>query len=83
LSAVKVTDSFVELVVRFLNHGRAQEAFLSPRAGRDLVRVSQAVALISGRSHVIPDDLKYCMNAVIGHRVRAIDGLIQSFQFQA
>ena len=82
-AAIKVSEKFVELVIRFLNYARAEGAFLSPRAGRDLVRISQAVALIEGRDHVTPEDLKYCLSAVIGHRTEMANGIIQSFQFQA
>ena len=35
-TAIHVSDKFVDLVIRFLNHARTQGTFLSPRAGRDL-----------------------------------------------
>lgn len=81
-STVKTSEMMLDLVIRFLNHARAQGAYLSPRVGRDLVRVSQALAFVRGRDHVIPDDLKFCMPAVIGHRTRVADGIIQSFPFE-
>ena len=83
VAAVTVSEKFIELVVHFLNHARSQGSFLSPRAGRDLVRVSQAVAHIEGRDHVTPSDLKFCMSAVISHRTRVANEIIHSFQFQA
>lgn len=80
---VKVSEAFLDLVVRFLNHTRSQGGFLSPRAGRDLVRVSQAVALINGRDFTTPNDLQFCLAPVIDHRVKDSNGYIQSFSFQA
>ncbi len=80
---VKVSDAFLDLVVRFLNHTRTQGGFLSSRAGRDLVRVSQATALIRGREFTIPDDFKSCLAPVICHRVKDANDYIESFSFQA
>jgi MoxR-like ATPase len=80
---VHVSESFLDLVIRFLNHVRTGGGFLSPRAGRDLVRVSRAIALIRERNFVTPDDLKSCMSAVIGHRSQDADEFIKRFAFQA
>lgn len=82
VSQITVSEKMLDLVIRFLNHARAQGAYLSPRVGRDLVRVSQALAFIRARNHVTPDDLKSCMQAVIGHRTRVADAIIQSFPFE-
>jgi MoxR-like ATPase len=83
VDAITVSEIFLDLVVRFLNFARTEGAMLSPRAGRDLVRVSQAIALIQERNFVVPDDLKRCMQAVIEHRIKDADGLIKRFPFQA
>jgi MoxR-like ATPase len=83
---ISVSDTFIDLVIRLLAHARNQGVFLSPRAGRDLVRISQGMALIDERNHVIPDDLKTSVSAVIGHRINQVkgaDAIIQTFQFQA
>jgi MoxR-like ATPase len=83
VDTITVSESFLDLVVRFLNFARTEGAMLSPRAGRDLVRVSQAIARINERNFVLPDDLKRCMHAVIEHRIKDADGLIKRFPFQA
>jgi MoxR-like ATPase len=80
---VKVSDLFLVLVARFLSHVRNQDIFLSPRAGRDMVRVSQAMALIESRDYVIPDDFKACVSAVSSHRIPDIERMINGFEFQA
>jgi MoxR-like ATPase len=41
----------------------------SPRASIALFRSSQALAAISGRSFVLPDDIKRLAPAVLGHRL--------------
>ena len=80
---IKVSEMFLDLVVRFLSHVRAQGLFLSPRAGRDLVRVSQSLALLESRDHVNPDDFKTCLLSVIAHRIPDAEKIIQDFAFQA
>ena len=41
----------------------------SPRASLAIVRVSQALALLRGRDHVWPDDVKALAPTVLGHRI--------------
>ncbi len=41
----------------------------SPRAMEHMLRASQALALVSGRSYVIPDDIKQVAARVLAHRV--------------
>ena len=41
----------------------------SPRATLALFRGSQALAAISGRSYVLPDDVKRLAGPVLGHRL--------------
>jgi MoxR-like ATPase len=50
---------------------RAAEVRLgaSPRATLQLLRASKAWAAIGGREYVIPDDLQYLLNPVLGHRL--------------
>ncbi|SNU01821.1 MoxR-like ATPase [Ruaniaceae bacterium KH17] len=48
----------------------------SPRGGIALMKLGQAVALMSGRTYVIPDDIKALRHAVLRHRlVRTYDAL--------
>lgn len=41
----------------------------SPRATLALCRAAQALALLSGRSHVLPDDLQRLLEPVLAHRL--------------
>ena len=41
----------------------------SPRASLALYRTSQALAALEGREFVLPDDIKFVAEAVLGHRV--------------
>jgi MoxR-like ATPase len=45
------------------------EVGASPRASVDLYRASQARALMEGRSHVVPDDVKELAVPVLAHRL--------------
>jgi MoxR-like ATPase len=83
VSALMVSDALLEMIVRFLNHARKKSFMLSPRAGRDLVRVSQGLAYLRDQKHVLPEDVKQCMQAVIEHRVKDGAALVSSFSFQA
>jgi MoxR-like ATPase len=46
----------------------------SPRASVALLRASQALALHSGRNHVLPDDVKLVAPAVLSHRLSVSGG---------
>ena len=46
----------------------------STRAGLVLVRCAQARALLGGRDHVVPDDVKAVAVPVLGHRLVLADG---------
>lgn len=41
----------------------------SPRASLALMRSAQAYAVIQGRDHLLPDDIKAVAQAVLGHRI--------------
>jgi MoxR-like ATPase len=41
----------------------------SPRASLALYKASQALAMIRGRDHVLPDDIKYLIPFVLPHRL--------------
>lgn len=50
----------------------------STRAALVLVRCAQARALLDGRDHVVPDDVKAVAPAVLGHRLQLVDGQSES-----
>lgn len=41
----------------------------SPRGSLGLMRAGQALALLRGRDYVLPDDIKYLILPVLGHRI--------------
>ena len=79
--AIDVARPIKEYIVR-LNHAtRAHpDAVLgvSPRGGVALQRMTQALALIAGRTFVTPDDVKRAAPSVMAHRVLARDRQIET-----
>ncbi len=69
---VRVDESIVDYILTLLHATRHPGKFLlglSSRAGLALFRAAQALALLSGRSYVVPDDVKRLAVAVLAHRV--------------
>ncbi len=71
--AEQVLDHALRLVEATHEHARVA-AGASTRAGLVLVRCAQARALLAGRDHVVPDDVKAVAVAVLGHRLVLADG---------
>ncbi len=61
-------DYLHALVARSRHHDGVRVG-LSPRAGIALLRAARAYALMSGRLHVLPDDVQALFAAVAGHRL--------------
>jgi MoxR-like ATPase len=80
---VRVSDeveSYVTAITRGTRISADIEVGASPRATVALYRASQALAVLEGRSYVLPDDVKELAPAVLEHRVtvdldRAIKGV--------
>jgi MoxR-like ATPase len=69
---VVVREPLLDYVQRLVAATRSRKglvAGLSPRAAIGLVSASRAMALISGRTYVIPDDVQAVFVAVAGHRL--------------
>ncbi|MFC2171054.1 AAA family ATPase [Acidobacteriota bacterium] len=69
---VRVDESLVDYMMRIITASRdSQRTRLgaSPRAAQVLYRASQAYALVSGRDHCLPDDIKRIAIEVLAHRV--------------
>lgn len=64
-------DYLVSLVRRTREHEEVQLG-ASPRATLALARAAQAAALLSGRSFVIPDDVRRVAIPVLAHRLRLV-----------
>ena len=69
---VTIDESLLGYLVDVVQATRKAEAFeygASPRGGLDLQVFGQAVALLSGRDYVLPDDLKHAARLVLPHRL--------------
>ena len=76
LDDVHVSESLRRYALDLTRATRRQpEVFLgaSPRAGLALLRMAQARALLRGRDHVLPDDVKELVPQVFGHRILLTD----------
>ncbi|MFM1897258.1 MAG: hypothetical protein RLZZ385_2332 [Pseudomonadota bacterium] len=71
---VAVSDSLLDYVQRIIAYTRSKPDFhfgLSPRGSLSLMLAARTWALMSGRQHVIPEDLQAILPSVIEHRLRA------------
>ena len=72
LSGVYVDDSILDYVIDIVDETRKHPLVRlggSPRAVISMVKLSQALALLSGRGYVIPDDIKLVAKPVLSHRI--------------
>ncbi len=69
---VHVSDKVSEYIVSLVNATRSRSEFslgASPRASLSLMRLSRALALVSGRDYVLPKDVSELFVDVVSHRV--------------
>jgi MoxR-like ATPase len=69
---VRADESILDYILAIVERTRTHEALLlgvSPRGSQALFRAAQALALLSGRDYVIPDDVKRLVTATFSHRV--------------
>ena len=69
---VHAADALLDYLQALIRHTREATRYaqgLSPRAGLALLRGAQAWALMSGRPHVVPEDVQAVLPAVAGHRL--------------
>lgn len=81
---IEVDQSIYQYIVDIAESTRQHEGIeigLSPRGTQALLRAAQALAVIKGRTYVIPDDVKNMVPAVVIHRLvfspmvgRSVDG---------
>jgi MoxR-like ATPase len=70
--AVHTSEPLREYIVAVLAHTRADprtELGASPRAGLMLLKAAKASAVLSGRDHALPDDVKELAPSVLSHRL--------------
>ena len=69
---VKVEESILDYIIDIVTATRETDRLhvgVSPRGSLALRRAAQALALVSGRNYVVPDDVKRLAVPVLGHRV--------------
>lgn len=74
VDTVHVSDAFIDYLQTMLTRSREMPGLahgLSPRAGLALLRAARAWALVHGRGHVLPEDLKAVLPSVAAHRLAA------------
>ncbi len=72
LKDIYVDDRLINYIVSIVTATRNYDGVLlgaSPRGSIALTKASCALALISGRSYVLPDDIKYLAPFVLSHRI--------------
>ena len=73
LSATVVSDAILTLLVDLADRIRRTEGVVlgaSPRLGIDVLQMARARALLQGRAHVLPDDIKALYRHAANHRVQ-------------
>lgn len=69
---IHIDDAVIEYTVNITRKTRETSSIFlgaSPRATLALVQAAKSYALIQGRDFVIPDDIKYLVPFVLGHRI--------------
>ncbi|MEQ6291486.1 MoxR family ATPase [Vogesella sp. GCM10023246] len=72
VAALHVSPALAGYVLALLQATRQNEQFvhgLSPRAGLGLLAAAKAWAMLEGRDHVLPEDIKAVFVAVVAHRL--------------
>lgn len=60
---------YIAKIVRLTREHRTVQVGSSPRGGLSLLKLSKAIAAISGRDYVIPDDIKLFTRDALAHRI--------------
>jgi MoxR-like ATPase len=61
---------YVQALVAYTRESADWQAGLSPRAALALIAAARAWAWLSGRNHVLPEDIQAVLPGVAGHRLR-------------
>lgn len=72
LKAVRITDEVMGYILDIVEHTRKDERTLlgvSPRGSIALTLAAKALALTSGRDHVLPEDVKTMARYTLNHRI--------------
>ena len=74
---VHVEEAIVDYIIHIVNRTRQHpeiELGISPRGTAALFRAAQSLAMLDGRSFVIPDDVKKLVYPVFQHRLVMVRG---------
>lgn len=74
---IHVSDALLDYLQTLLQASRQHPQVidgLSPRAGLALLQAARAHALLHGRDHALPDDVRAVFVALAGHRLTSRDG---------
>jgi MoxR-like ATPase len=74
VDTIHVSEQLLDYVQRLIAYTRSEPGFafgLSPRGALALLRSAKAWALMSGRGHVVPEDVQVVLPAVALHRLHA------------
>jgi MoxR-like ATPase len=72
IEKILIKDEILEYIAKLIDSTRNNGDLLlgaSPRASLAIMRASKAVAAMSGRDFVTPDDVKYVTHPVLNHRI--------------
>ena len=72
LEKVRIDDSIIEYIVEIIYRTREDprvKVGSSPRGAQSLFKLSRALAVLSGRDYVIPDDIKRLCIYTLRHRI--------------
>lgn len=72
IEKILIKDEIIEYIAKLIDSTRNNGDLLlgaSPRASLAIMRASKAIAAMSGRDFVTPDDVKYAAHPVLNHRI--------------
>jgi MoxR-like ATPase len=83
VTVAPVIDEYILSIVRKTREGGAIEVGVSPRGAIALRKAAQAFALLEGRAHVLPDDVKALAVPVLSHRLVLTSDHLSDLRSQA
>lgn len=72
IEKVHISDDLIKYIAEIINSTRKKsDIYLgaSPRASLSILKSAKAMAILSGRDFVTPDDIKSVLNPVLNHRI--------------
>jgi MoxR-like ATPase len=86
-SKVYISDHLVSYIRDIVQGTRDQKNLVlgaSPRAGEQMIYAAKGLALLEGRDHVLPDDIKHVAGKILIHRlILSVDAEIEGLGVEA